>query len=294
MSSQKYGNYGFRFQDMPQNNIANISSIGWELQTSIDYYWDGMMRKDIQGVEKYVFQYTLSGQGAITFEDQRYPLHRGDAFFVQLPSQHCYFLPESSASWEFIYITLTGSAAASCWDFIHVHAGKTVNIPPEANLIQLLYSLLQETREHKMIDAYLSSARAYEFIMECYRFTKNLNSANQEMPEPMLRVITYLQQQYGEYISVEKMAAIAGLSSYYFIKQFRKYTNTTPSQYLTKVRIKKASEMLRHTDLSIKDIAAKTGYENANYFNKVFRKITGFSPGEFRESRISNLDYLIL
>ncbi|MEH7115375.1 AraC family transcriptional regulator [Neobacillus niacini] len=294
MSSEKYGNYGFCFQDMPQNNVANIFSMGWELQTSNDYYWDGMIRKDIQGVEKYVFQYTLSGQGAITFGDKLYSLHNGDAFFVQLPSQHCYFLPESSESWEFIYITLTGSAATSCWNYIHDHAGGTVNIPPEANLIQLLHSLLQETKEQKIIDAYLSSARAYEFIMECYRFTKNLDTTNQELPEPISRVVTFIQQQYGEYISVEKMADIAGLSSYYFIKRFRKYTNTTPSKYLTKVRIKKASEMLRHSDLSIKDIAAKTGYENANYFNKVFRKITGFSPGEFRESRISNLDYLII
>lgn len=293
-SGKRYGNYGFRFQDMPQINIANISSIGLEQQTSTDYHWDGMLRKDIQGVEKYVFQYTLSGQGAITFEDKQYSLHRGDAFFVQLPSQHCYFLPESSESWEFIYITLIGGAATSCWNFIHDHAGKIVPIPPEASLIQLLHRILQETNEEKMIDAYLSSARAYEFIMECYRFTKNLNTTNQELPEPISRVITFLHQQYGDYITVEKMAVIAGLSSYYFIKQFRKYTNTTPSQYLTKVRIKKASEMLRHTDLSIKDIAAKTGYENSNYFNKVFRKITGFTPGEFRESRISNLDYLIL
>ena len=240
MSSKKYGNYGFRFRDMPEYNVANISSIGWELQTSMDYHWDGMMRKDIQGGEKYVFQYTLSGQGAITFEDKLFSLHRGEAFFVQLPSQHCYFLPESSESWEFIYITLIGSAATSCWNFIHDHAGKIVNIPPEANLIQLLHSLLQETNEQKMIDAYLSSARAYEFIMECYRFTKNLNTANQELPEPISRVITYLQQQYGEYISVEKMAAMAGLSSYYFIKQFGKYTNTTPSKYLTKIRIKES------------------------------------------------------
>lgn len=289
-----FGNFGFRFQDMPQNNIATISSIGWELQISPDYHWDGLTRKDIHGVEKYVFQYTLSGQGAITFEDKLYPLYPGEAFFVQLPSKHHYYLPENSDHWEFIYITLTGSAAASCWGFIHDSAGKTMKIPPEAPLIQLLKRILQETNEQKIIDAYISSARAYEFIMECFRLTKNIHTLDQEIPETILRVMTFLQQQYDEYISIDRMAAVAGLSSYYFIKQFKKYTNTTPSQYLTNIRIKKATEMLRHTDLSIKDIAAKTGYENANYFNKVFRKITGFSPKEFRESKISNLDYLII
>ncbi|EKN65222.1 transcriptional regulator [Neobacillus bataviensis LMG 21833] len=294
ISHQKsYGNYGFRFQDMPQNNIANISSIGLEFQTSADYYWDGLLRRDIQGVEKYVFQYTLSGKGAITFQGKQYSLHPGEAFFVQLPSPHCYFLPENSEGWEFIYITLTGGAASTCWNFIHDHAGKIVKIPFEADLIQLLRRILQETNEQKIIDAYISSAKAYEFIMECFRFMKNLNPTNQELPEPITRVITFLQQQYDEYISIDRMAAIAELSSYYFIKQFRKHTNTTPAQYLTKIRMKKATELLRHTDLSIKDIAAKIGYENANYFNKVFRKITGFSPLEFRESKISNLDYLV-
>ncbi|GHH97815.1 AraC family transcriptional regulator [Neobacillus kokaensis] len=289
-----YGNYGFRFQDMPQNNICNIYSIGFELQTSPHYYWDGLTRKDIQGVDKYVFQYTLSGQGAISFPEKEYSLHPGEGFFVKLPSQHCYFLPESSDDWEFIYITLTGSAADSCWSYVHDHAGKVVKIPPEVGLIQTLKRTLQETNENQIIDAYLSSARAYEFIMECFRFTKNLNPPAQELPEPILRVITFLQQHYDDYISIDKMAALAELSSYYLIKQFRKYTNTTPAQYLTKIRIKNAAELLSHTDLSIKDIAAKTGYENANYFNKVFRKMTGFSPGEFRENNISNIDYLIL
>lgn len=189
---------------------------------------------------------------------------------------------------------MTGIAAASCWSFIHDTTGKIMKILQEAPLIKLLKRILQETNEQKIIDAYISSARAYEFIMECFRLTKNLGSFNQELPEPILQVITFLQQRYGEYISIDQMATIAGLSSSYFIKQFRKHTNTTPSQYLTQIRIKKASEMLRHTDLSVKDIATRTGYENANYFNKVFRKITGFSPSEFRESKISNLDYLII
>lgn len=79
---------------MPQNHIANISSIGWELQISPDYYWDGLTRKDIHSIEKYVFQYTLSGQGAIVFQDNLYPLNPGEAFFVKLPSKHHYYLPK--------------------------------------------------------------------------------------------------------------------------------------------------------------------------------------------------------
>ena len=53
-------------------------------------------------------------------------------------------------------------------------------------------------------------------------------------------------------------------------------------EYLTKVRMEKAVQLLRNTDLTIEEIAKQIGYSNSSYFIKVFREWIGFSPGEFR------------
>ena len=63
--------------------------------------------------------------------------------------------------------------------------------------------------------------------------------------------------------------------------------NMSPLQYLTKVRIERAFVLLRDTDTTINDISKKVGYANANYFNKVFRKVVGTSPGQFRQDKYS-------
>ncbi|MEC0304165.1 helix-turn-helix domain-containing protein, partial [Terribacillus saccharophilus] len=66
-------------------------------------------------------------------------------------------------------------------------------------------------------------------------------------------------------------------------------------QYLTKIRVKKAADLLLATKKSVNEIALQVGYSNANYFNKVFRKAVGMSAGKFRKSKDpSKIDHLII
>ncbi len=85
-------------------------------------------------------------------------------------------------------------------------------------------------------------------------------------------------------ISLDEIAEQANLSKFYFIKKFNEYMNTSPIEYLTKLRIERAFILLRDTDITVKEIACQVGYSDPNYFNKVFRKIVGTSPGRFRQS----------
>ncbi|WP_181832948.1 AraC family transcriptional regulator [Bacillus taeanensis] len=287
-----FGNYGFRFSEQPENNLANIWSIGLEKQTSTAYNWNGLKRKEL-GV--CVFQYTLSGKGTLEIEGQSYPLTKGQAFLVTIPSEHHYFLPEDSEEWEFIFITLTGKEAFRCWEFINRKAGPVVTLSPHSTVIQLLINLYRETSMKQLKDGYTASAKAYEFIMECYRFAKNIEKVEHAIPDNIMRAITYMNTHYHEQITLNDIAEKVELSRFYFIKQFRKHFNMTPLHYLTKVRMEKAVELLRQTDFSIEEVALKTGYSNGNYFNKVFRKAVGTSAGQFREGKdIVPIDHLII
>jgi AraC-like DNA-binding protein len=97
--------------------------------------------------------------------------------------------------------------------------------------------------------------------------------------------VKLMQENYAEIDSIEQLSRTLGLSKYRFSKLFRKTTGMTAVQYLTKIRMEKAMELLRNTKLNLQEIALRTGYANDNYFNKVFRKLTGVSPGQFRSSK---------
>lgn len=100
--------------------------------------------------------------------------------------------------------------------------------------------------------------------------------------EKIEKAKNYMDQNFKEHISLEDIAGIVGLSSPYLSSLFKKETGTTIMSYVDMLRLKYAKELLIMTSLSIKEISAMTGYDNQNYFSRVFRKHEKTSAKEYR------------
>lgn len=98
----------------------------------------------------------------------------------------------------------------------------------------------------------------------------------------------YVENNYTFDISMQEVAEDMGYSDAYFSKLFKQYFNQNFTAYLTEYRIKKAKELLTDTNNSIKDINRMVGYEDSNYFAKIFKRIVGEIPSKFRENLIEN------
>lgn len=98
----------------------------------------------------------------------------------------------------------------------------------------------------------------------------------------------YVENNYTFDISMQEVAEDMGYSDAYFSKLFKQYFNQNFTVYLTEYRIKKAKELLTDTNNSIKDISRMVGYEDSNYFAKIFKRIVGEIPSKFRENLIEN------
>jgi len=96
--------------------------------------------------------------------------------------------------------------------------------------------------------------------------------------------LEYMESHYMEDISLELTARKLRLSPSYCSNMFKQVTGVGFSEYLIRIRIAKAKEMLLHTDEKICDIARKTGFHDAAYFNRVFKRETGLTPNTFRQS----------
>ena len=93
----------------------------------------------------------------------------------------------------------------------------------------------------------------------------------------------YVENNYTFDISMQEVAEDMGYSDAYFSKLFKQYFNQNFTAYLTEYRIKKAKELLTDTNNSIKDISRMVGYEDSNYFAKIFKRIVGEIPSKYRE-----------
>ncbi|MEX1377498.1 MAG: response regulator [Eubacteriales bacterium] len=99
----------------------------------------------------------------------------------------------------------------------------------------------------------------------------------------------YIEEHISENITLENLAEISKLSSFYICKLFKKYLKMNFIDYVTFVRIKNAKKLLEDPYLSIKEISFKSGYADPNYFARVFKKETGISPSIYRKQNITNV-----
>ncbi|NLY18745.1 MAG: response regulator [Clostridiaceae bacterium] len=98
----------------------------------------------------------------------------------------------------------------------------------------------------------------------------------------IIAAIDYIKKNYSSDISLKSVAQHVFVSDSYLSRIFKEDMNKSFVEYLTEIRIEKAIELIKTTDLPNYVIAEKIGYENINYFGRVFKKITGLTPSQYR------------
>ena len=97
------------------------------------------------------------------------------------------------------------------------------------------------------------------------------------------RVITHLEDNLAEDLSLTDLARIAAMSPYHFARAFKAATGASPLQYLINARIERAKVLLKTTRLTVSEIAFRTGYADPGRFSRHFRNRVGLTPGAFRQ-----------
>lgn len=273
--------YGFDFNTSVFQAPTNIFGIGHERQTRLSYYWDG---KKTPGEGSYVFQYTLAGSGQIKIKNELYELKKNDAFWVKNPSDYVYYLPKESESWEFIYITIYGDAVNQLFDRLVKKHGHIYQIDQTNALIEMLMLFINQLRPDHALTVYQTAEVSYRFLMQLAQ-TLEYEQRETFVPEPILKVMHYLEQAYHTDVDIDCLTKVSGLSPYHFIRIFKAHTGKTPIDYLTEKRTREATKYLVTTDLSIEAIAIAVGYQNGNYFTKVFKKQMRLTPSAYRKEK---------
>ncbi|GGF70943.1 AraC family transcriptional regulator [Paenibacillus albidus] len=97
------------------------------------------------------------------------------------------------------------------------------------------------------------------------------------------KVTAFLLKEYREPLLLQDIAEHAGLSPYYLERLFKQETSDTPRSYLEKIRIGKAAHLLRSSSLTNLEICYATGFQTPSNFYKVFRRLHGCPPSEYRK-----------
>jgi AraC-like DNA-binding protein len=272
-------NYGFRYAEQA-SPLMVIRQIGWESTATESYRWDGLTR----GEKFVVFQYTIAGEGHLVYGDKRYTVPKHHGFFVKIPDDNQYYYQSNSNTpWEFIFLIAEGAHVFSYWNEIIENNGPIIALKPNSQPITMLWDMMQDAQNKTMLDKYDISIRLYEWIVSCLRSVDGKPETGQLIPDAIIKARRFMEEQYHRLLTLEEIATVAGTSKYHFCRLYIKYTGVTPISHLTKIRIEEAAKLLRQTNQSVASIASSTGFDNSSYFGKVFRRMMGASPQQFRD-----------
>lgn len=252
--------------------------------------------------------YVASGRGIHHIDGREYSVSKGDLFVINTHVPHefrsypdqprltvynCIFTP------EFIDVSLM-----DCEDFSNVanhflfrsFFPEEVENPADIKLLDIDSRELEVLYE-KMHREYYSQEKGYVQMLRSYviellitvfrlygRSSSPESGINRRRSQIIEDVIRYMKSNYAHEFKLEDLSLMAFLSRSYFCRLFKDTTGMTVFEYAQKIRMEEACRLLRETDRKIVDIAADVGYNDIKFFNTVFKRIMGKTPGQYRKT----------
>lgn len=228
------------------------------------------------GIAHYQLLYTVKGCGEIKLYGETVEAQEGSLTIIPPNVTHYYTM--KGEEWSTLWITFSGYGVKQLFDV----EGTVVHIPPELDFAGKFDRLLRLRRDEAW--NLQSSALLYSLLLECKDLIPGSSASVYKLRNQLKESIAYIHSNYMNVIELSSLADLSGVTREHFCRLFRQYTGMRPVEYITKIRLQKARELLDvNHEMPINEIALKTGFQSNSYFSFVFRKNFGISAEEYRK-----------
>jgi len=252
------------------------------------------------------FYYVIDGRFDWIIKDEHHILYPGDLAVV-LPGESFGgekgFLDIGSVSWmhlELQQLEKNGKIALGKWSRLTDNESRAIGrilllnncsvlskLKEAGNIFQIMHSefINQEVGYSARINQLIDEL----FILIARQLTRQ-NNSRRDFPQIFLKLEQSLRENLAHQWTVEEMAALVGLGTTAFSEKVKRYSGFSPLNYLINIRISEAIRLLKRPDVHVTDIALDVGFYSSQHFATTFKKLTGYTPSEFRKKNLPVTD----
>lgn len=236
------------------------------------------------------FLYVYNGEGRLELDGAGFPLAAGHAF--QIPFAR-YLVLHSVPDSPLCYYTVQYEFTLIDWETESAHCtmpeDKVLPYPlvmpmSDRNGMRSGMERLYWLWNSKQSGFVAKTKLAFLSLLQHVHEQQNADRRESEAERAIRKSAAYIEQHYPEPLDRDMLARRVSLSSSYYSVQFRQYMGCTPVQYITRVRMDKAMQLLKESNLPVSEVARRVGYEDALYFTRVFSRTVGMTPREYRHA----------
>ncbi len=241
-------------------------------------------RKRIHGSTEYILIYVSNGSGAVNIGKENFVLTKNDFIIIPKNTFHHYHADEKDA-WTIYWVHFNGEKA----DLLANHFGKRISLPahhtPQEDFRISLFKDLIHTLSMGYVKSHLEYANlGLHRLLASFLYPSLCMHYQQAQDTDIISIsISYMRAHLGEALSLQDLARQSGLSVAHYSKLFTQKTGFSPIDHFIQLKIQYACQLLDISQLYIKEIAYKVGYQDPYYFSRIFKKVMRMSPLEYRK-----------
>ena len=232
--------------------------------------------------DNYLLMYINRGELTLTYEDVSRTVREGQVVLLDCNKPHAYG-NRSDGTLEIYWLHYKGPLAAEYYSLISESSGivsTPANPYPFTHHLKRLYELYRTSAPIQEADL---SRRITSMLSALVGSRVQKADAVSSAPEIAENGMAYINEHFREDLTLDEIAQNASLSPYYFTRIFSAETGFTPHQYLIATRLAFAKYLLQSGEMSIKEIAFRSGFHSESGFCATFRKWEEITPGAFRD-----------
>ncbi|WP_204122620.1 AraC family transcriptional regulator [Lacticaseibacillus mingshuiensis] len=248
---------------------------GWQRCTPLDRYAYRIQCD-------HIIHFVLRGRGYLKVAGQTHELRAGQCFLLKSGTEVSYW-PAFDEPWEYCWLGFGGELAGRYLDSV-LPAGWWLGEMPQAAGKLLVAFNEQRMPAAGQSDDSLRRLRDLTAFFSAFCEAEGLTEPEQPPhPQLVMRALTYLNASFEQPITVQDVADEVHITRSYLYKLFMKELRLSPQQYLQRLHLGHAQQLLETTQLSIETVASRSGYRDALHFTKQFKAHYQLAPRDYRK-----------